>query len=124
MNKTKATILSAAITGLMFGATSCSGEGDADTSGGKSPTTSKPADAGKGQPTDPAAAKHVCKGKNDCKGQGADGKNDCKGKGTCATVAHHECAGKNDCKGQGGCGANPGKNDCKGKGGCAVPLKH
>ncbi len=29
--------------------------------------------------------KHSCKGKNDCKGEGADGKNSCKGKGSCAT---------------------------------------
>ncbi len=81
------------------------------------------------------SAKHVCKGMNECKGQGgcqtADhdcaGKNECKGKGGCATVAHHDCAGKNECKGQGGCKtANhdcAGKNECKGKGGCAVPLK-
>lgn len=30
-------------------------------------------------------AKHSCKGKNACKGQGADHKNSCKGKGSCAT---------------------------------------
>ncbi|SEG67457.1 hypothetical protein SAMN05421819_4227 [Bryocella elongata] len=33
-------------------------------------------------------AKHSCKGKNDCKGQGGGknaGKNSCKGKGDCAT---------------------------------------
>jgi hypothetical protein len=36
----------------------------------------------------PAAPKHSCKGKNDCKGQGGGknaGKNSCKGKGNCAT---------------------------------------
>ena len=36
----------------------------------------------------PATAKHSCKGKNDCKGQGGGpdaGKNSCKGKGGCAT---------------------------------------
>jgi hypothetical protein len=36
----------------------------------------------------PEIAKHSCKGKNDCKGQGGGkdaGKNDCKGKGGCAT---------------------------------------
>ena len=36
----------------------------------------------------PDTAKHSCKGKNDCKGQGGGpnpGKNDCKGKGGCAT---------------------------------------
>ena len=39
---------------------------------------------------DPTPAKHACKGKNDCKGQGGGdakhaGKNSCKGKGACAT---------------------------------------
>jgi len=81
--------------------------------------------------------KHVCKGMNDCKGQGGcavagkhdcAGKNECKGQGGCATVAKHDCAGKNECKGQGGCAVAgkhdcAGKNDCKGQGGCAVPLK-
>ena len=36
----------------------------------------------------PDTAKHSCKGKNDCKGQGGGknaGKNSCKGKGDCAT---------------------------------------
>jgi hypothetical protein len=38
----------------------------------------------------PDTAKHACKGKNDCKGQGGGdakhaGKNDCKGQGACAT---------------------------------------
>ena len=40
-----------------------------------------------GQDT-PETAKHSCKGKNDCKGQGGGknaGKNSCKGKGGCAT---------------------------------------
>lgn len=44
---------------------------------------------------DDKAPKHVCKGKNECKGQGG-----CK-------------SGDNGCA---------GKNSCKGKGGCAVPL--
>ncbi len=80
-------------------------------------------------------AKHVCKGLNECKGQGGcnsgdngcAGMNSCKGKGGCATVAHHDCKGLNECKGQGGCSSGDngcaGKNSCKGKGGCAVPLK-
>jgi hypothetical protein len=36
----------------------------------------------------PDTAKHSCKGKNDCKGQGGGknaGKNSCKGQGDCAT---------------------------------------
>ena len=74
------------------------------------------------------AEKHVCKGHNDCKGQGADGKNACKGKGSCASAsAKHDCKGKNECKGLGGCKAGDagcaGKNSCKGKGGCSVPVK-
>ena len=74
------------------------------------------------------AEKHVCKGHNDCKGQGAGGKNACKGKGACASAsAKHDCKGKNECKGLGGCAPGDngcaGKNSCKGKGGCSVPVK-
>lgn len=78
-----------------------------------------------GEPGEAAAAaeKHVCRGLNACKGQGADGKNACAGQGVCATAEAHSCAGQNACKGQGGCGENPGANECKGKGGCAVPLE-
>ncbi|MEQ8667869.1 MAG: hypothetical protein RIC12_01770 [Pirellulales bacterium] len=75
--------------------------------------------------------KHVCRGLNSCKGQGADvdldgdGKvdpNACAGQGACATAKHITCGGQNECKGQGGCGATPGENDCKGEGHCHVPL--
>jgi hypothetical protein len=69
-----------------------------------------------------AAELHLCRGLNDCKGQGADKQNDCRGMGTCATVQHHSCGGQNDCKGLGGCGETVGANACKGQGGCAVPL--
>jgi len=77
-------------------------------------------------------SKHVCKGLNECKGQGGGakgvaGKNSCKGHGECATVAKHDCKGMNDCKSQGGCSSGDnscaGKNSCKAKGGCQVPLK-
>jgi hypothetical protein len=84
---------------------------------------------------DDKAAKHICKGHNDCKGKGGcksgdngcAGKNSCKGKGGCAHAgAKHACKGKNECKGLGGCkpGDNgcAGKNSCKGKGGCGVPV--
>jgi hypothetical protein len=82
--------------------------------------------------------KHVCKGLNECKGQGSckhgcgnngcGGKNDCKGKGGCASeAARHSCQGKNSCKALGGCARGDqgcaAKNSCKGKGGCEVPLK-
>ena len=64
-----------------------------------------------------AADKHVCKGRNECKGKG----------GCASDAARHECKGKNECKGMGGCKAEghgcAAKNECKGQGGCAVPLK-
>lgn len=69
-----------------------------------------------------AGEKHLCRGLNDCKGQGKSGMNDCRGQGTCATYPEQACATQNACKGQGGCGENPGLNDCKGQGGCHVPL--
>jgi hypothetical protein len=83
-------------------------------------------------------AKHVCKGLNECRGQGqckhgcgnhgCAGKNDCKGQGGCAArAAQHACKGKNACKSIGGCASGnkgcAGRNSCKGKGGCEVPLK-
>jgi hypothetical protein len=65
---------------------------------------------------------HLCRGLNECKGQGKDAKNECRGQGACATAKEHTCGGQNECKGLGGCGENVGANDCKGKGGCHVPL--
>jgi hypothetical protein len=65
---------------------------------------------------------HLCRGLNECKGQGNDSKNSCRGQGACATAKEHSCGGQNDCKGLGGCGETVGANDCKGKGGCHVPL--
>lgn len=60
--------------------------------------------------------KHICKGHNECKGQG----------GCASDAAKHACAGKNECKGMGGCKSGDngcaGKNSCKGKGGCSVPV--
>jgi hypothetical protein len=73
-------------------------------------------------PTVAAAELHLCRGLNDCKGQGKDGKNDCRGQGTCATAKEHMCGGQNECKGLGGCGEEVGANSCKEKGGCHVPL--
>ncbi len=66
--------------------------------------------------------KHVCRGLNACKNQGASKQNDCAGKGTCATVKAHGCGGENDCKFQGGCGDKPGQNESKEQGSCHVPL--
>jgi hypothetical protein len=70
----------------------------------------------------PAADVHLCRGLNECKGQGKGGDNACRGQGACATAKAHDCGGHNECKGLGGCGANPGANECKGHGGCHVPL--
>lgn len=69
-----------------------------------------------------AAEKHLCRGLNECKGQGKGGQNTCRGQGACATVAEHGCGGQNECKGLGGCGDTAGANECKTKGGCHVPL--
>jgi hypothetical protein len=86
----------------------------------------------------PVISRHVCKGLNDCKGQGScahgcsghgcSGRNECKGKGGCAaSAARHGCAGQNSCKGIGGCASGDkgcaARNSCKGRGGCEVPLK-
>lgn len=98
-------LTAAALGGLVAGATlGC---------GNSQPVASAPAGG-----TD----KHLCRGLNECKGQGAGGKNDCRGQGECATVEHHSCGGDNTCKGLGGCGPSVGANDCAGKGGCKVPL--
>jgi len=120
MKKTKSALVSAAVAGLLFGATSTT------LTSCKSNDTSMSA----------SVDKHACKGMNACKGQGGcksgnsgcAGKNSCKGNGGCATAAHHGCKGMNSCKAQGGCKSGDngcaGKNSCKGKGGCAVPVKH
>ena len=72
---------------------------------------------------------HVCRGLNECKGQGKNGSGTMPGDGECATAVTHTCYTHNSCKGQGGCGVgpadvqeHPGENACKGKGGCAVPI--
>ncbi|MBK8097540.1 MAG: hypothetical protein IPK26_10550 [Planctomycetes bacterium] len=124
MKARKSAILSAAVTGLLFGTAACSKEAATpSTPGANQPAGGAPSGAPVGD-----VEKHACKGMNTCKGKGGCGatkaKNECAGKGECATVAHHGCATKNECKGQGGCGATKGKNECKGKGGCAVPVKH
>src|SRR5205823_1646861 len=65
---------------------------------------------------------HLCRGLNECKGQGKEGQNSCRGQGTCATAKEHTCGGQNECKGLGGCGETVGANECKTHGGCQVPL--
>lgn len=83
--------------------------------------SNEPAKPNAGPPGKTAGERHLCRGLNECKGQGASGKNDCRGQGDCATLTH-SCSGQNDCKGQGGCGPAAGANDCKGQGGCQAPL--
>ncbi len=65
---------------------------------------------------------HLCRGLNECKGQGKGGENSCRGQGACATAKEHSCGGQNECKGLGGCGETVGANECKTHGGCHVPL--
>lgn len=82
---------------------------------------------GQSAPATPAATPtkadvHLCRGLNECKGQGKGGDNACRGQGACATAKEHACGGQNECKGLGGCGETAGENDCKTKGGCHVPL--
>ncbi len=54
------------------------------TAGFMTATVAHAQDASKAGTSD-VQEKHACKGKNSCKGKGADGKNECKGKGSCAT---------------------------------------
>src|SRR5687767_6776842 len=82
--------------------------------------TGKPAPGG--ETVVAKAEVHLCRGLNDCKGQGKGGGNACRGQGACATAKEHTCGGQNECKGLGGCGEKVGANDCKEMGGCQVPL--
>jgi hypothetical protein len=81
------TMIAAAVGGILTGAVGC---------GGSTPPPNAPDNAA-GATAAPAgssatpAAKHACKGQNDCKGQGG-----CK-------TEKHACKAQNDCKGQGGC---------------------
>jgi hypothetical protein len=77
----KNTMLSAAVGGILLGLNGCAGS---------TPPASAPTDTTAGAAA-PAAAKHACKGQNDCRSQGG-----------CKTDAH-ACKGQNDCRSQGGC---------------------
>jgi hypothetical protein len=82
-NSIQSLALAAAVAGLMGGT---SVRLNAQTTQADGAPTS--AHAGVMLAQDTPVAKHSCKGKNDCKGQGGGknaGKNDCKGKGGCAT---------------------------------------
>ena len=129
-HRTSGLLVPVAVAGMLAGFTGCTVEKSEEPAKGAAVTTAeKTADA-------VSAAKHACKGMNECKGQGGcssgdagcAGKNTCKGLGGCATTEKHSCKGANACKGLGGCASGDqgcaGKNTCKGKGGCAVPVQH
>ena len=96
MNKSmKSLMITAAVSGLLGGtaarlnATELASHTDGSTTvSAQSTQTVKAGKVSFRNVQDADKAKHSCKGKNDCKGQGGGpnaGKNDCKGKGGCAT---------------------------------------
>jgi len=80
----KSTLLAAAISGMVVGASGLAQAHSATALNHDSASSAQQLDDG-------AAGKHSCKGKNGCKGQGG-----CK-------TDKHACKGQNACKGQGGC---------------------
>ena len=79
MNKSKK-LTAAALVGLF--ATTVAGNSFADSNYNDNNKAKMEKTSGK---TADTKEKHACKGKNSCKGQGANGKNACKGKGSCRT---------------------------------------
>jgi hypothetical protein len=98
-NSVKALILTAAVTGLLSGATTRVSAQTAPTQSNTKTSVTQNAKAGvrliSSQSDD--KTKHSCKGKNDCKGQGG-----CKS-------SDNGCKGKNSCKGHGGCATDGSK---------------
>jgi len=88
----KSLLLTAALSGLLTGATTVSAAATNSNSGTSSITRAMGLSSSSAY-DEPQTDKHACKGQNSCKG-----------KGGCKT-------GDNGCKGQ---------NSCKGKGGCAT----
>src|SRR5262245_41179605 len=99
----------AAFGGVMAGSVAGCGGGN-ETAPAKSPTTATPPAGGTSEKPDGAnddvlaasvaavaVERHVCRGLNACKNQGAGGENECAGRGNCATVEHHTCGGSNAC---------------------------
>lgn len=81
-NRMKSLCLSAAVAG-MLGGTAMTANAQPLSSGTHLTAASAFLGAAAQDQTKPP--KHACKGKNACKGQGADGKNACKGQGSCRT---------------------------------------
>jgi hypothetical protein len=77
-NSMKSLLFAAAVTGLLTGTTAMQAESSSSTAPVAGAASVLHSSA---MQTD----KHSCKGKNACKGQGADHKNACKGQGSCAT---------------------------------------
>ena len=92
-NSMKTLVLTAAISGLLGGATASTNSQTPNPGNSQKSVTSERAQLAKAAFGD--KSKHDCKGQNDCKGQGG-----CKG-------GDNGCKGKNSCKGKGGC--NTGK---------------
>jgi hypothetical protein len=87
------TIALSAAGGMVFGLVGCGGGAKAaDQPTGESTAAAAAADTAMAA-TD-TAAKHCCKGQNDCSG-----------KGNCKVEGVNECKGQNKCKGKGGCHA-------------------
>ncbi len=85
-NAMKSMCLSAAVAGMLGGATAVSHAQPVPGQLAGNSAVASSAIAGTASfATDPQKPKHACKGQNACKGQGADGKNSCKGQGSCAT---------------------------------------
>jgi hypothetical protein len=93
MKNLNALLLSAALTGLIGGTTVAAHASTLNSSNGP---TVKATKAGLRYVND-KTAKHSCKGKNDCKGQGG-----CK-------TSDNGCKAKNSCKGKGGCATDGSK---------------
>jgi len=92
-NQLNTLLLTAALAGLVGGTTIAAHAQNAARS-----HTTKFAKAGlRYAGFDQTPAKHSCKGKNDCKGQGG-----------CST-GDNGCKGKNSCKGKGGCATDGSK---------------
>ena len=89
----KALVLTAAISGLLGGA-SATTTNQSQTSPGKNVGA---ANVKLAKTTFADSGKHSCKGKNSCKGQGG-----CK-------TGDNGCKGKNSCKGKGGCATDGSK---------------
>jgi hypothetical protein len=94
-NQLNALLLTAALSGLVGGASIAAQAATPGTSPTNTPVLTHAGLRYEGM--NAKKAKHSCKGKNDCKGQGG-----CKS-------SDNGCKGKNSCKGKGGCATDGSK---------------